>query len=341
MKKLILIFCLLFPLHIKAVSIQSTAILGTDKATVGEEFALSFHINFLGLQKDLTDSFGIAAVTFELIYDESAFEISSVSVGDWTTDIIEEDGSKYVVSAIKEGSSPYKCIDGRLYCSDYSVTIRFLVKDTDKTFSTIQMGDILIGLLNVDYVEGLSDATVFLEGTSDQNKNITIQKKEQLGSTQSKPTSKPTKEENPTKSSNNYLKKLEIDNHQIKFLKTKNEYNVIVGPDENQLSIHAETENNNASYQIIGADDLKQNQYRVTIEVIAENGEKNTYLLNVSVREASGVVYERQKNQNRPISFVWKNIYTIVGIIAVIFIIFVIVIIKVKDRKIDQKLDEL
>lgn len=343
MKKIISIFLLLlllYPFRTQAVSIQNTAILGKDTATVGEEFSLSFHINFSGLQRDLTDSFGIATVTFELIFDDSVFEITSVSVNDWITDITQENGSTYIVSVVKEEASPYKCIDGILYCSDYSVTIRFLVNDTNKTSSTIEMGDILVGLLNVDYSEGLSDATVFLEGTSNQKKNITIQRKEQSNPTQPNPVSKPPKVDTPTKSDNNYLKSLQIENHNIKFLKTKNEYNISVDKEENQLIIHVEVDDDKATYQVFGADNLADNNYQVSIEVTAENGTKNTYILNVDVREKSGVVYERPKEKNEP-PFVWKNSYTIIGIVAIIFIILVVVVIRIKDKKIDNELDQL
>lgn len=343
MKKIILIFLLLlllYPLRTQAVTIQNSTISGKDKVTIGEEFSLIFGINFSGLQKNMSDSFGIAAVGFELILDDSVFQVTGVSVNDWATVVSPEDGFYSVESVVQEGSSPNKCIDGLLYCSNYSVTIHFKVNDTDQTSSTIQIGDMIVGLVNVDYAEGISDATTYIEGTSNQKKNITIQKKEQSNPTQSNPAPKPPKVDTPTKSDNNYLKSLQIENHNIKFLKTKNEYNISVDKEENQLMIHAEVDDDNATYQVFGADNLADNNYQVSIEVTAENGEKNTYILNVGVREESGVVYERPKEKNKS-SFVWKKSYTVISGIIIALIVVIILIIKVKDKKIDKELDQL
>lgn len=104
--------------------------------------------------------------------------------------------------------------------------------------------------------------------------------------------------------------------------------------------IHAEVDDDNATYQVFGADNLADNNYQVSIEVTAENGAKNTYILNVGVRKESGVVYERPKEENKS-SFVWKKSYTVISGIIIALIIVIILIIKVKDKKIDKELDQL
>ncbi len=363
MKKISAIFfliILLFPFYIKAFtigngklgsglpSIQGSTISAPDKVMIGEEFSVTFNIQFSGLFKNMPDTFGLFTVAFGLQFDDSIFTITSVAINDWVTTVNSVGEGYLVQSLVNEKSSSNKCIDGILYCSNYFVTIEFKVNDTEQTTSNIQMGNMAVGLLNVDYAEGLSEATNIIEGISNQIKTITIIKEmpkvsEQPKVIETEPPKEPIKSveqqevEVLAKSDNNYLKTLTIENYKIDFSKTKKEYTIFVDKDVNQLAIHAEVEDSKANYHIMGADNLEQNNYQVQIEVIAENGDKNIYQLHVTPEQESGLLYESKKEN----SFVWKNSYTIISVLIIIFSIIVAIIMKIKDKEMDKKLDEL
>lgn len=81
-------------------------------------------------------------------------------------------------------------------------------------------------------------------------------------------------------SSNSYLKKIEISDHNIKFNKKIYNYNIIVDNNISSLNIEALTEHENASVHIIGNDNLENNSV-IRIMVTAENGKKSVYNINV------------------------------------------------------------
>ena len=87
--------------------------------------------------------------------------------------------------------------------------------------------------------------------------------------TTKKVTTTTTKE---TKTKDNvYLKSLEIEGYKIKFKKYYADYNIFIEDDINELNITALPDDENATVNIIGADNLKENEYKVKIEVISPN----------------------------------------------------------------------
>lgn len=96
-----------------------------------------------------------------------------------------------------------------------------------------------------------------------------------------------------------------------------------------------ELEDKNSRYEIIGADNLKENNYEVIINVISEDGKIKTYTIKVSNNE------ENENNKKSDKKFSKKQIIVIsigVGLIL-LSIIAIRVVLNIKDRKTFKNFD--
>jgi hypothetical protein len=94
-------------------------------------------------------------------------------------------------------------------------------------------------------------------------------------------------------SNNKDLKELTVENHEIYFYKDRTNYKVLLDDDENSLNITAVPDDSKAKVEVTGADDLKENDYTVTIKVTAENGNTKTYTIKSDFKEK----IEEEKNE--------------------------------------------
>lgn len=372
---ILLSLMLWIPLGVNAasVSISGVSISGGNEATVNRDFSLSFLIKFSGLQKGSMDSQGVYAAGFHLDYDDTIFYMTGISSNSdmWDSDLYKEDGKYYIVSTITNSNSDNnKCVDNVSYCADYIVTIHFLVKETDKTSTSIGMDEpsalvmpmIERGkLYTKEYVLSL---TTEISGNGSQRQTINISKAQSATttttptptaspSTSSEPTKEEPKEETTSstiqgKSNNNYLKSLEIENYEIEFKKEKKRYRITVEEEVNSVNVKAATEDEKATYQIIGADDIKGNNKQIEIVVTAEDGEKKTYSIEVNynhkiVEEEKTVPEEKPKQEKKA----WKptekekQMIIIGGSLFVILILIIAIINFRGNRKIDKALDKM
>ncbi|MBQ8219226.1 MAG: cadherin-like beta sandwich domain-containing protein [Bacilli bacterium] len=90
-----------------------------------------------------------------------------------------------------------------------------------------------------------------------------------------------------TKSSNNYLSSLTIDNFELNesFDKENLEYALTVPTDTEKIKINAQLEDSNSKVSGVGEVNLSQGLNTFEIVVTAENGSKKTYVLKVTVLE--------------------------------------------------------
>lgn len=368
MKKLILFLLtmmLIMPLNANASSaaISGASMMGMDTVSVGSTLTQAFSVKFSNIKKGTSDTLGIWIVGFELIYDEDVFVPQSISTDGnvWDSTIYKQDGKTYVLSEFD--NDPYKnaCVDGVLYCSDYIVDIKFYVKDTTKETSVIKMKDIGAGafqvqggmnpeyntsdMIEIEYPVETSKtfkinrpANVVVKEPESviQNSKPTVEKKvESTKTTESK--SNTTNNTNTTntqtkKSDNNYLKALEIKDYQIDFKKDLLYYKIDIKDDVNKLEINAEAEDSKSQVEIIGNDNLKDNNYQVLIKVKAENNEEKTYTIKVNVKEEKVI---KENNGNEP-----NKLYFIIGGGVIILLIIVGIIYNIiNNKKIDRGLD--
>lgn len=363
MKKIaFLLSILLFPLIINAstASIKSISIMGTDAASVGSEFSESFKVNFLNIKKGTDDTLGIWLVGFEIVYDEDAFIIESISSDGnvWASTVYKQNGKTYVISQFNNDPYHNVCSDGILYCADYIVTLKFYVKDTTKTSSTIKMRDVEAGVfqvsgsLNAEYdvsdmielnypnetsmtikINKPTNATVKEPKSIITNKPTT---KKPKATTKKTTTNKKTTTASKVKSTNNELKSLIISGYPFEFVKDTKTYYISVPDEVTLLDIEAKPEDTKATVEIIGANDLKANDGKVLINVKAENGDVNTYTIVIKDQE-------EENDETGIFDFrVTKKQTIIAGIVigSLLLIIIISCIAKsIGDRKIDKKLD--
>ena len=360
---LLLLICIPIKVNADEVAITNTWISGGNKVSPGEELTLSFFISFSGIQKGDPNSLGIAVIDYELIYDDTVFIVTDITSSNWISSGYKEN-EKYHILSMVGNEDPYKnkCVDGILYCATYNVTIDFYVKDTDKTSTDIKMGNIVVGLLemidqNKEYTE---DDVVIITGISDASTTISIKEKEIIVDKEPSSiieNSKPNinnkiddiiKNEEPDisyKSNNKYLSSLKIENYDIKFYKYIYNYEITVSSSVNKLNLIVEPADSKSKYKIIGADDLKKNNYKVLVEVTAENGDKNTYTINVKVEEDKETnITTSDDNKDEPKKhFKLEKKHIIIGSIIAGVILTLVIIIKfivhIKDRKLERALD--
>ena len=358
------LFAMLCKVEAYTTNISSASIEGTDLATTGKTFSESFRVKFSDLKKGSTDTLGIWLVAYELEYDESVFVIEEISNDGnvWDSIIYREDGKVYVISEFSNDPFRNGCVDGVLYCADYLISMKFYVKDTNVTSSTIKMKQIsagafpVSGALNASY---LTDDMIELEYLNDVSKVIKIGKSPDTDIDKNEPesiisnsapkvetpkTPSPTTENtNKEKSNNKYLKSLSIEGHEIDFSKETKSYSVYIKEDVNKLNITAISEDSNAIVEIIGADNLKQSNYKVSIKVTAQNGEEEMYYINAEIEEENEKTETKEevKEQNEIFKLNKKTIIFIsIGIALLIIVVLILVILNhINNKKIDKKLD--
>ena len=145
-------------------------------------------------------------------------------------------------------------------------------------------------------------------------------------------------------SANKNLKELVVEDHEIYFYKDRTEYSVLINEGVNTLNVKAVAEDEKAKVEIKGADDLKENDYLVTVKVTAENGNSKEY--NIKAEFKKEVVVEEEKGffDGLVTKLNEMNLKLEYFIFLAAFIVAVFLINKVigaiRGRKIDKTMDK-
>ena len=361
-KTLLLIYIsiiIFIPLKVSAIEITNSEITGTTEKSIGEEFIIDYKLNFNDIEKNKTT--GIWLLQYELIFDEETLLISEITTNDFDTYIYKENDKYYVISEVIENeNSENICNNGILYCGNYQSTIKFYVKNTELTETTIKIKDVQIGLLDITNEIKTYTINDIIELTNTEEKSHTIKINKATNEIKEEPENiiidnKPIiedkkKEISPNKENNDsssvFIKELKIKNYKINFDKNKTNYNITIEKDINELEINVTLENDNATYKIIGADDLKSNNNEIAIIVTSEDNNTLTYTINVKYDDN---IKEETNNQKIDIKllikkYLTKDNITYAGIaIGIIIIIILLFILKNKreNKKINKLLGEL
>lgn len=336
---IVLFLFFVIPVNAYAIKIDSVNITGDKEKNPKEDVTLTFHVNFKDIEKGLDKTQGIWYIEFELVYDEKVFQVKDVSSKDFEVELLESAGKYYIFGQVidNEDSDNY-CAEGMLYCSDYTVDVKFSMKDTKKDSSTIQMTNVEVGLLDmVEAKEYTEDDVMLITHPNSATHTITINQPKSTNSNSNKNTS--------TQESRN-LSSLEIEGYSLEFDKEETDYEVYVKEGTNSIIINATTEDPKATFEVIGADDLRKNGHQVKIVVTATDKTKKTYYLKVKEKkEESEEIKKPLKTKRKAKKSVdpevikkWAGIG--VGILFVILLIMFIVS-KIKDHAIDKKLKKL
>ena len=131
------------------------------------------------------------------------------------------------------------------------------------------------------------------------------------------------------KSSNANLASILIENYEIDFKKDQLNYEVTVDDDITSLKIKATPEDENATYEVIGANHLKD---EVIINVKAENGEELTYTIKI--------LRNINTKEDNTLNKVNQVIVIIIGVI--VLIVFICLLISHHNKKkLDKLLDQM
>lgn len=342
-----LLILLLIPNSVRAAAISYQALSGAKNVNVGEEVEVVFELKLDGIKNTTDATEGIWQVGFSVEFDETVFTLENVKSDSFETSYIKTNGIHIISAEVLEGSANTCVHGGLLYCGTYRATMKFFVKDTKASQSTIKVGAIAVGVLNMndpekeEYLE--SDMEPPVTTTSYASHTIKINQKEEIPKVNNSSVNN-----TPTiKSSNALLKSLTVENYDIKFDTYLLEYTLEVEENINSLSIKAETEDGKASYKVVGAEDLKANGNKFTVEVTAENGSQKTYIINTkmkekkSEKEKSVAQVEEPKKEEAKVN---KKFLLYLGILfggIILIVIIGFIISKIKNRKLNKMLDQL
>ena len=145
-------------------------------------------------------------------------------------------------------------------------------------------------------------------------------------------------------SNNKDLKELIVENHEIYFYKDRTNYKILIEDNENSLNITATPDDEKAKVVVTGADDLKENDYTVTVKVTAENGNTKTYTIKSEFKEKiveekkEGFFYMLETKLDELNLKVEYFVILIAGVFAIVVINKVISFIR--GKKIDRTMDK-
>ena len=124
-------------------------------------------------------------------------------------------------------------------------------------------------------------------------------------------------------SSNNYLKSLEIKDHEISFDKEVKEYSITVDYDVDSLDITALAESSSARVEITGNESFKEGKNTVVITVTAENGTEREYTLTVNKKAKTNTSVEddakASSNTAEKIVIIVLIVLVVLGLLYLIF----------------------
>ena len=366
MKKKIILFLIImvFPFFVYAQDVDKMTISGSNSAYTNKEISLTFNISFTGIDKKSTDGYGIGGYSYQLEFDDNIFVPISIKKSDYfNTSIYKDEYGKYhVVGTInKNNKSSNKCSDNVLYCNNISDTITFGVKSTKSKKSTIKMFASSSYLYKVG--SSLTDTDrMIIDSIKDIQKEITISKSTSKSvntnniATNIKTTSIESMIESKVQNykvvsdskSNNYLKSLEVDGYPISFDKHLLSYEITVGSYVNSLIVKAEGENEKSTITISGNDDLRKNNYTVSIKVVAEDKSEKIYKINVvkdeneeeQEIETKEDIKKLAKSVKSKINAKTIKILEIIGVCLLGIIAFVVIVKVITNRKLDKKLND-
>lgn len=324
MKKSLSIFIIVLmflatPLKVLAATqaeISAANVIGPNKKLeVGEEFAVEYSAHFSNLFKDGLK--GIAEILLEIEYDSEVLIPSTITSPNFTSSIfLDKDNKYYIYSVVSENIKNNACVEGMLYCGDYKATVNFYIKKYKETPTTLKIKNVTASILNLEDVD-LEDIdqdspekyiqiiqkevneTFTLDiKPSDEFYNEGIKdilKKGEVPKVTEIPKLDNIKKPTEVKSVDNDLKNLEIVGYELDFDKSRHQYTIEIDSDVNNLEIKAETNSSKAKYKITGADNLKENDYKVEIEVTSEDNKTSKYTIIANVKKSD----EKENTENK------------------------------------------
>lgn len=220
---------------------------------------------------------------------------------------VKDTNSLYRIVSIVGEETPNLCADGFLFCgNNYKVTISLSVAMRDILYADIVLKEVAVGAIPVDLeefdkddVETVSyipsnlshrikfeDVHILTQEEIDSINKQLKEAEEKLKELEAKDIKvevseeaiKPSKNKTPTTSikppnsvkedaTKTQIKSLEIEGYDFKFYENKDNYALFIEDDVNSVDLKVELKDSSSTYEIIGADDLKKNDYKIKVVV--------------------------------------------------------------------------
>mgnify|MGYP003294205029 CR=1 FL=1 len=209
--------------------------------------------------------------------------ISTVPLGSWEFAVgYDTNTLTYVSSTLESGlkSSGYT-LNNKVHSKTYTLSFKAKKAGT----GTVTIKNPLVVDFNTE-----SPVTTAVSGASI---NIVEPVKTPTSNTTSNTTSNQTSNVTKAKSANNYLSAIAVSGGYViapKFDKNVSVYNVTVPNEVRSIKIAAKQEDAKAKIAGTGVMPLKEGKNKFNIIVVAENGNKRTYTVNVTVKELNPVI---------------------------------------------------
>ena len=310
MKRFYLVFLLIMvfiiPVFVNAdmPSIGYVGIEGGNTYSKDDIFTQDIIVNFSGIGIHNRNSIGVLSVIYDIEYDDSVLDLIEINSDEWDSQIITEDGRRYVVSTLKVGEIDDEklCDDGFLYCDNYVVHAKFSLKNDSGQSTMFGVNEAYALGYRIEDFPNYDEDNIVALGHGPMGKKIiyinkkVVSEKEEVKETikentnnnnNSNSNSNNIAGQNTVKelSSNTKLLNLSIDGYEINFSWDIKTYEIEIEPNVNTLQVEATAEDNKSNIEIKGEDDLKANDYKVIVNVISESGKSDTYTINVKVKE--------------------------------------------------------
>lgn len=338
MKKILLFLTsliILLPLNLKANEITAK-LTGPKEIEIGQTLTIKYTINVPLVGVSDTKVKGIVGIYYDIDYDQNLLSLKTVNAPNYESTFENTEGKMSVTSMplIKD------CIEETTYCGSgtYTATFTFNIISKETKPASIKITDPIIGVIdtediNNDVYKGLSIEEILRKAFKESPNNF-----ETLIVTLRKP------KEEDNRSNNTNLKLLEIQNYKIDFNKDIKEYDINVSKDVNKIVVKAETEDSKSKIIITGDKDLSSNGNKVTIEVVAENEDRTTYIVNVKHKEELTLNEEETKPEiTKKITLDKKiiKLFIIIGIVLILLITILTIKGIIKKRNINKMFEEL
>lgn len=344
---LVLLLFLILPFKVKAANISNVTISSNGIVKSGEQIVVTLTASI----SNYNQNEGIWLTYTKLTYDQSHLALINVSSSGYDTAVqYNDNGAEIASEAIENSSIGNTCVEGLLQCGNYVLTLKFQATNVVANMdSAIVMSEFGIGTIAItenreytlDDVDGKTyskmihhDLKLQVNTSSVEEKTPVTVVEQKTNSDNSKKTSTPTA--NVTKSSNNYLKSLEIKNYLIDFNKDNTEYTITIDSDVNSLEINQTVEDSKATSTISGNENLKNGSV-VKIVVAAEDGKTKEYKINIKKESKSeqnnnvDVAETPKIKSDKVIVKVMIGISCIIGLF--ILICFICVISSIRDKR--------
>ncbi len=142
-----------------------------------------------------------------------------------------------------------------------------------------------------------------------------------------------------SRSSNSYLKNLEIEDIDINFDKDNYFYNIVVPNEKDRINITGESLDSKSKVEGLKEYELKPGENIITIKVVAEDESESNYIINITREELKATIEEKKNTTKKDETLKKdnKNIFYYIIVTLLIILIIILVIFLKRNRKFVNK----